>query len=574
MRSSDEKVEESQSFGSQITHRSIGMNLRQIWRWLTLVQSDDPVRYVLNHGFAAVVIFLMVADIVTIPVFMATHDAATGIALISIVPLALVWWLNRRGTVVGATLIVVWAAISIPLAQTPSVYAEAKAPIPLVLILPVVAATLFIRPQAGLWALVLLMTVHGIQLALSDVPRENALRFMALATENLATVAVFLIIGTSIFWRALHSSIAAAEAIRSSERQYRALFEQTNDAVSLINLEGIYLAVNSRTAEMFGYSIDELIGKSVPDLIVSQEHAESQQILTALKMGQKLSPYERRFRQKDGSEFIGEVSVSLVRDATTGQPLHMLSIVRDVAERKQVEQQRLELALERERTTLLREFIGNISHDFKTPLTIINTSLYLFEKLTDPAKQKSRLEVIKQQIVHLDRLIQDILTASKLDYTIELTCTSVDVNALIRNLATLFQPLAEKKNLQLHLNLAADLPPLFADEEKLYDAIENLIGNALRYTLDTGQVTIQTYQQGQGTVILISDTGIGINEEDLPHIFERFFRADRARATEKGGTGLGLAIAKQVIDLHHGQITVESKPGLGSTFTVTFPSTQ
>ena len=93
----------------------------------------------------------------------------------------------------------------------------------------------------------------------------------------------------------------------------------------------------------------------------------------------------------------------------------------------------------------------------------------------------------------------------------------------------------------------------------------------MRYTPEKGQINVRTYQQGPNTVILISDTGIGINEEDLPHIFDRFFRADRARSSDKGGTGLGLSIAKQVVDLHHGQITVESNPGVGSTFTVRLP---
>jgi signal transduction histidine kinase len=133
-------------------------------------------------------------------------------------------------------------------------------------------------------------------------------------------------------------------------------------------------------------------------------------------------------------------------------------------------------------------------------------------------------------------------------------------------------PQAADKQLQLALDLADDLPPAQVDAVELGTALMNLVENAVRYTDPGASVTVRTRAERDCVLIEVSDTGIGIGQDDLPHIFERFYRADKARSTETGGVGLGLAIALKIVEAHKGRIDVESVPGEGSTFRVALPT--
>src|SRR5262249_41932181 len=136
------------------------------------------------------------------------------------------------------------------------------------------------------------------------------------------------------------------------------------------------------------------------------------------------------------------------------------------------------------------------------------------------------------------------------------------------------QPAAEKKNLKTTLNLDKNMPSVLADTDELHRALVNLVENALNYTPEGGAITIDTFTQKRYAVAQVSDTGIGISEAELPHIFDRFYRSERAKVAVKTGTGLGLAIAKRVIDLHQGTIEVKSMLGKGTTFQVWLPVIQ
>ncbi|MEO8610907.1 MAG: PAS domain-containing protein [Chloroflexota bacterium] len=249
----------------------------------------------------------------------------------------------------------------------------------------------------------------------------------------------------------------------------------------------------------------------------------------------------------------------------------LIAIGQDITERKQAEEQRFELAVEKERVALLKEFIGNMSHDLKTPLTVIKTSLYLFERVTEPERQQSKMETIKQQVLLLERLIEDILTMSQLDHTPELMLISVDLNGLLADVEHKLRPAAEGKRLSTRLELDKNLPPVLASESDLYRVMVNLVENAIKYTPDTGSVAIRTRVDQTRVVTEVVDTGIGISPEDMLHIFERFFRANEARSVDIPGTGLGLAIVKRIVDMHNGSIEVESTPGVGSLFRILLP---
>jgi PAS domain S-box-containing protein len=254
-----------------------------------------------------------------------------------------------------------------------------------------------------------------------------------------------------------------------------------------------------------------------------------------------------------------------------GKAQHMLGVVQDITERKQAEQQQMELALERERVELLKNILHTMSHDLKTPLTAINTSLYLLERATTDTQRQPRIDSIKEQVTYLDHLIQDILTLARLEHTPHMKVERVDINHACQLAANQLRAAAERKHIDVQLDLDNALQPISADRSEIQRVIVNLIENALNYTAENGSVRVRSYRTDDVVALEIEDTGIGISSDDLPHIFERFYRADDARATVEGGTGLGLAIVKQIIEMHDGSISVESQRGRGTTFCIKLP---
>ena len=239
--------------------------------------------------------------------------------------------------------------------------------------------------------------------------------------------------------------------------------------------------------------------------------------------------------------------------------------------RNKLEKERQELFLENEKSKLVQELVSNLSHDLKTPLTIINSSLYLLQRLDDPDKRRGHIQKAERQVWRLENYIQDMLAISRLEHDEKQCLEYVNLNRVVNDICTELRETITSKQLQLSLELNEQLQELFANADDLYRMVENLIENAINYTPDTGCIRIRTEMQANQIYLTVQDSGIGISEEDIPRIFERFYRADKARSTSTGGTGLGLPIVKRVIEMQGGKITVNSKPGRGSVFTITLP---
>jgi signal transduction histidine kinase/CheY-like chemotaxis protein len=198
-----------------LTSRPAVDRLARAWRWLTIVRADDPVRLVLNRGFAAIIVVLALSASLLVPVFLINGELSVAFVVIITLPIEMfIWWLNRRGLVFGALLLAIWFALGNALGAPPASYAGSGTPIPLIFIFPMVIATLFVQPRAGVWALLLQMTALGVALGYSDVPRADALHFMIVGTENLGVITAFLIVGATIFSRALRASIASNTALQ------------------------------------------------------------------------------------------------------------------------------------------------------------------------------------------------------------------------------------------------------------------------------------------------------------------------------------------------------------------------
>jgi signal transduction histidine kinase len=191
-------------------------------------------------------------------------------------------------------------------------------------------------------------------------------------------------------------------------------------------------------------------------------------------------------------------------------------------------------------------------------------------------RQEEFLDLLTQEAEHLARVVQTILGISRMDAgRLEMEPCPTALNELIENAVASHQVLAQDRGLTLEIHLRGTGPVALVDPERMIQVLDNLIDNALQYTLAGGKIVVSTgTQQAQDrtwATVQVSDTGIGIPAEELPHIFDRFFRGDEPRSRQISGTGLGLSIAKEIVELHGGQVTVDSEEGIGSTFTAWLP---
>lgn len=239
--------------------------------------------------------------------------------------------------------------------------------------------------------------------------------------------------------------------------------------------------------------------------------------------------------------------------------LGSVGILQDISQAEQLEKMR-------------RDFVANVSHELRAPLTVIRgyTEALLDEVIDKKEEPDKYYQIIRQETLRLERLIIDLLDLSRLQSgKAELDMESVDLETISRSVLEKFTPLAGEK--QVQLTLRSDFSPFLVqgDGDRLEQLIIIFIDNALRHTYQGGKISINLKGEDREALVRISDTGEGIPEEDLPYIWERFYKVDKAHTPSLGGTGLGLYIAREIIHLHGGTTRVESKPGEGAAFEFT-----
>lgn len=221
-----------------------------------------------------------------------------------------------------------------------------------------------------------------------------------------------------------------------------------------------------------------------------------------------------------------------------------------------------------------RDFVANVSHEFRTPLTAIQgfAETLLAGAIDDPQNRGRFLEIIVEHSRRLARLTEDLLMLSKMDADrLEFETRRIPVGPFIESCIETATPRARDKDLTLTVNQAPKIPDIAGDRRRLTEVLQNLLDNAIQYTPAGGQIMVSAGVAGENVEFTVSDTGIGIPEADQPRIFERFYRVDVARSREVGGTGLGLSIAKHLVEGHGGRIWVDSEIGHGSQFHFTVP---
>ncbi|MCU0475822.1 MAG: ATP-binding protein, partial [Anaerolineae bacterium] len=245
-------------------------------------------------------------------------------------------------------------------------------------------------------------------------------------------------------------------------------------------------------------------------------------------------------------------------------------VIADITDRRRIEEQRFELLLEKERMRLMSGFIRDMSHEFRTPLSIIQTSLYLLRRKPDHPQASNRLDTIGAQAARLNRLVDDLMLMLELEQA-DIVPRMLSLNTLAAHVLSQNVPKAEAKRLTIGLQQPDGEVLVSGEEGYLSRAAMMLVDNAIEFTPEGGNITLGVQRDTHYAMLRVSDTGIGIPPEELDNIFEHMYKVDKARNTERGGLGLGLSIVRRIAALHHGQITVESTPGQGSTFVLKIP---
>ena len=252
------------------------------------------------------------------------------------------------------------------------------------------------------------------------------------------------------------------------------------------------------------------------------------------------------------------ITVAAVR---AGETSGAVVVLHDITELRRLERVR-------------RDFVANVSHEFRTPLTAIQgfAETLLAGAIDDSQNRTRFLEIILEHSRRLARLTEDLLVLSKMDAErLELEVRRLSVSQLIESCLETAQRRALEKDLKISVEMAQKLPDIAGDRRRLAEVLQNLLDNAIQYTLPGGQIIVSAKTGEDEVVLTVSDTGIGIPKADQSRIFERFYRVDVARSREAGGTGLGLAIAKHLVEVHGGRLWVESEIGQGSQFHFSVP---
>ena len=404
----------------------------------------------------------------------------------------------------------------------------------------------------------------------------------------------------------------AEEALRESEAKLRNILRSSPSAITVSDLDGNIIECNQVTLDMHGYSAkEELLGKSAFNLIAPKDHRRATDNLKKTVEQDCLKDLEYTFLAKDGRHFPGGLSVSVIRDSS-GKPTSFVATTKDLTERKRTEeklrqyQEHLEELVEertakleevlhnlerevgvrkkaesliREQNKRLREldrmkseFLSTAAHELRTPLTsILGFSEILLKKKLNEERRNRFLKIINEESAGLAGLINDLLDVSRIESGrgFRIKKAPTDVKDIILENIDLFKSQTDKHTFEV--NLSPDLPKIELDKSKIDQVMENLISNALKFSPEGGEVNITLKKADRLVKISVSDTGMGIPKKDLPHIFEKFYRAENASMQAIGGTGLGLGIVKYIIESHGGKISVESEVGKGSTFSFTLP---
>ncbi|MCH5584370.1 ATP-binding protein [Shimazuella sp. AN120528] len=340
--------------------------------------------------------------------------------------------------------------------------------------------------------------------------------------------------------------------LQESTNRMNSVIESLDTGLMMVDYHGYIKLVNRAFGSMFDLPVEQMVGEHY-DVYLS---AYNLRPLLNECMESNI-PVRLEIPLFYPQERIIEASLTPIEE--NSQQFGIVAIFRDLTAFRRLEE-------------LRRDFVANVSHELKTPLTSIVgfTETLLDGARKDPDTCKEFLQIIYKEGLRLQRLVSDLLDLSKIESKqVSIKMEVVSVQLVVHDVVETLIEQMQAKNLRL----LTDVAPLMVkmDTDCVRQILVNLLANAMNYTPVGGKVTVKVKQDDRHWMLQVMDTGIGIPERDQPRIFERFYRVDKARSRNSGGTGLGLAIVKHLVELHHGEIEVESTVGKGSIFTVRFP---
>jgi PAS domain S-box-containing protein len=362
-------------------------------------------------------------------------------------------------------------------------------------------------------------------------------------------------IGGALERRRIDSALVETHALLT------ALLDSIPDIVFFKDVQGTYLGCNPEMARLVGRSRDEIVGRTDDDLFpkdTADMFKANDRLVLAEDTPRRI---EESLVYPDGTRVMVDMFKAPLRDKT-GETIGLLGVSRNITERK-----RLEIAKD--------NFVNMVSHELRTPLTSIKEAIALVTEGTAGPINDEQIELLaaaKRNVDRLARLINDVLNLQKLQSgRLDFRMAPGDINEVLQDVHALMLPTARDKGVALVLDLDPAVPETVFDKDKLIQVVTNLANNALKFT-DAGNVTLASAREGDGAIrVTISDTGIGIPEEEIKNLFKPFSQVSSAARGKSGSTGLGLAISKEIIAAHGGRIWVESRLGHGSKFHFLIP---
>lgn len=359
-------------------------------------------------------------------------------------------------------------------------------------------------------------------------------------------------------FNAMADQLGTTITLRTAERnQMAAVLAHMHDGVIITDAQGRVQSINPAAALLFSTPPAQALGRSLIE--VSHSHELHQALVATMS-----APSERRRVETDVDRY--NIAAIMTAVPNSDGSNNCLVVLQNITELRRLERAR-------------RDFVANISHELRTPLASIKLLVETLHTAIsdDPEMARDFLGRIDVELDGLTQLVRELLELSKVESgQVQLERKPVNVPELLERVATRLRTQAERAGLTLTVHIDDGLPQADADPNRIEQVLVNLAHNAIKFTLPSGHVSLSAEARGDELLISVADTGIGISREDLPRIFERFYKVDKARTTARerereGGTGLGLAIAKHIIQAHGGQIWAESRLNQGTTFFFMLP---
>ncbi len=342
------------------------------------------------------------------------------------------------------------------------------------------------------------------------------------------------------------------DEIENEKNKLGIILTGMTDGIIAVSSTGLLIHTNPAVYDIFEISkedIEDKIFNQISDALgwsISLEELfnDSEKANTMLSVNDKVIKTSVVFFGNDKNETIGAIIV-----------------FQDVTEQERLDRMR-------------KEFVANVSHELRTPITTIKsyTETLLDGAVEDKENTISFLKVIDSESERMTRLVKDLLQLSKLEYNnMQWNMKQIDIYKVVSDCTYKMNISAKQKNQILEFNGDIDIPVIIGDKDRIEQVIVNILSNAIKYTPENGKIELGIVSEKDKVIISVIDTGIGIPKEDLPRLFERFYRVDKARSRMLGGTGLGLSIAKQIVEAHNGSIKIQSEYGHGTQVFISLP---